>query len=208
MRAVAILYTDGTLPVERTEPATAQAKHDQDEQWYARVNSECDCNKAQKCGDRYRSVVHKITAEGATSNAQLRNRLNTSIAEIRLCWRSDSKHYTELSATCDHVHMPRELLPRLGPNNTLTPNSWPYLSQSTINDVRALRYTRSSSSNKAYVTMSDTLQGRLQQHATTGAGTVAEAIVANDYWWTAQVAHEKPSGGISQAHKRRHRKAS
>jgi hypothetical protein len=140
---------DGTLSIERTELGTAQAKHDQDEQWYARVNSECDCRRVGlKCGDKYRALVQKITAEGATSNAQLRNRLNTSLADIRLCWRSDSEHYIKLSATCDHAHMPRELLPRVGPNNTLTPNSWPHLSQSTINDVRAVRYIRSCSANR------------------------------------------------------------
>eukprot|EP00953_Heterococcus_sp_UTEX-ZZ885_P010414 6082-Heterococcus_DN1.PRE.3 len=39
--------------------------------------------------------------------------------------------------------------------------------------------------------MWQTLQQRLEQHAATGAGTIAEAIVANDYWWIGQVAHQR-----------------
>jgi hypothetical protein len=144
MHAVAILYTDGTLPVERTEPATAQTKHDQDEQWYARVNSECGCDRAEKCGDKYREIVQKAAAEGVTSNAQLRVRLVNTLLKLTH-WRAGSKHYSKSSATCDHAHMPRELLLRLGPNSTVTPDKWPYLSQSSINDVRAVRYIRGCS---------------------------------------------------------------
>eukprot|EP00953_Heterococcus_sp_UTEX-ZZ885_P010420 6082-Heterococcus_DN1.PRE.9 len=148
MHTVAVLYTDGTLPVERTEPATAQAKHDQDEQWYARVNSECGCDRAEKCGYKYREIVQKAAAEGALSTLQQRKRVIGSMAHVRDCWSVDSKHYSKSSATCDHAHMPRELLPRLGPNSTVTPDKLPYLSQSSINDVRAVRYIRSCSANK------------------------------------------------------------
>jgi hypothetical protein len=199
------LYTDGTLPVERTEPA-AEAKHERYEQWYARVNAECDCNKAEKCGNKYKAIMQSIEAEGATSNAQLRHRLNTSLSRLT-SWRTGSRHARKQSATCDHARMPRELLPRIRRSNTLSPDKWPYLSQSTINDVRAIRCIRSAHTTAPFSTMWETLQGRLQQHAATSAGSVAEAIVANDYWWNGQVAHEKPSGALSKAMKRRYSKA-
>ena len=201
------VYTDSTLKIERTESATAEAKHDQYEQWYARVNSECDCDKTEKCGDRYRSIVQKIAAEGALSSSQQRLRLIKAVHNVQRHWFADSKHYSKLSATCDHAHMPRELLPRLGRGNSLSPDKWPYLSQSTTNDVKAIRYIRSAQSSTPYSTMWRTLQPRLQQYATTGGGTVAEAFVTNDYWWLGQVAHEKPSGAVSKAMKRRYKKA-
>jgi hypothetical protein len=200
---VLTICTDGTLPIERTEPKTAQDKHDQYEQWYARVNSECDCGRAEKCGDKYRSVLQKTVAEGVTSNARLRRLHVVLIANVRLYWRTDSKHYSKQSATCDHEHMPRELLPRLGSTHTVTSDKWPYLSQSAMDDVRAMRYIRGSHATTPYSTMWQTLQPRLQQYAFTGAGSVAETIVTNDYWWTGQVAHEEPSGSKSQALKRR-----
>jgi hypothetical protein len=150
--------------------------------------------------------VQDITAENATSNKPLREQLNKGIRALKSCWRRNSKHYSNLSATCDHAHMPRELLPRLGANNTVMPDKLPYLTQSTINDVKAMRYIRSAHASRSYATMWATLQARLQQFATTGAGTVAEAIVANDYWWNGQLAHELPSGGRSKAMKRRYSK--
>jgi hypothetical protein len=200
------VYTDSTLKIERTESATAEAKHDQYEQWYARVNSECNCNTTEKCGDKYRCLVQKITAEGATSNAQLRNNLNAVITTLSKCWPSGSKHFRKLSATCDHALMPRELLPRLGSRSTVSPDKWPYLSQTTIDDVRAMRFIRSAYSTRPVNIKWATLQQRLEQHATTGAGTVAEAILVNDYWWLGQVAHEPPSGGKSKARRRRNNK--
>ena len=200
------MYTDGTLLIERTEPATAQAKHAQDEQWYARVNSECDCGKTEKCGDKYRELVPKITAEGVSSNAQLRKRLKDLLYNVSRSWTASSKHYSELSATCDHKRMPRELLPRLGRRNSLLPDKWPYLSQHTVNDVQVMRLIRSKQSHRSFHTVWATLQQRLEQHASTGAGTVAEAIAVNDYWWDGQVAHEKPSGSRAAAMQRRYSK--
>jgi diaminopimelate epimerase len=120
MRAVTTVYADGTLPIERTESTTAQAKHEQYEQWYARVNAECDCNKAEKCGDKYRVIVQGITAKGAISNDQLCKKLNCSLSKLTY-WRTGSRHFRKQSATCDHAHMPQELLPRLRCTNTLSP---------------------------------------------------------------------------------------
>jgi hypothetical protein len=33
-----------------------------------------------------------------------------------------------------------------------------------------------------------------QHYASTGKGSIAEAIVVNAYWWTGQIAYEAPSG--------------
>jgi hypothetical protein len=205
------VYADGTLSIERSEPATAEAKHDQYEQWYARVNSECDCSVAAVlCGDRYKAVMQTIAAQGATSCKKQRLRWCKRARNISYRWSPDSKHYSKQSATCDHAHTPRELLPRMGHRGNITPDKWPYLSQRTINDVLAMRFIRSAHGNKDRnrQDMWQKLQQRLQQYATTGAGTVAEAIVTIDNWWSCQVAHEVPSGGKSKAMKRRYSKGS
>eukprot|EP00953_Heterococcus_sp_UTEX-ZZ885_P025258 13733-Heterococcus_DN1.PRE.1 len=65
------------------------------------------------------------------------------------------------------------------------------------------RCIRSERLRAPYTAMWHTVQQRLEQYAATGAGTVAEAIVYNDYWWNGQLAHEEPSGGKSRAVKRR-----
>eukprot|EP00953_Heterococcus_sp_UTEX-ZZ885_P012668 7260-Heterococcus_DN1.PRE.3 len=200
--------TDGTVPVERTEPATTEAKREQYEQWYARVNSECKCS-AGLCGDKYRAIVQEITAQGATSCKKQRELWRKRVRNISLRWCPQSKHYSKQSATCDHTHMPSALLPRMGRSSCIAPDKWPYLSQSTVNDVRAMRIVRScSNSSSSRLAMWQKLQQRLQQYAATGAGTVAEAIVTNDNWWSCQVAHELPSGGKSKAMKRRYSKGS
>jgi hypothetical protein len=199
-------HTDNTLPIERTEPATAQSRHKHYEQWYARVDDECDCGQAEKCGSKYRRMVQMITAKGAMSTPQQRQRLNGLIHKVRQYWPVNSTHYSKQSATCDHALMPKELLPRLGRKNSLSHKQWPHVCQHSMNDVIAIRFIRSSSGNQTYGAMWETLQPRLQQYADTGAGTVAEAIVANDYWRNGQVAHELPSGGRPQALKCRHNK--
>jgi hypothetical protein len=203
------ICTDDTLPIERTEPATTQAKHDQDEQWYARVNSECECDQPEMCGDKYRAIVQAFTAVEANSGgAQLqRYKLNYRRQHhIKEKWQADSRHYSKQSATCDHKLMPTELLPRMGNlQSTYSPDKWPYVSQSTTNAVSAMRCIRGWASRSQYWQENwHKLQARMEQYATTGAGTVAEAIVVNDYLWTAQLAHEKPSGAKSKAMKCRY----
>jgi hypothetical protein len=153
--------------------------------------------------------VQDITTQGATSCKKQRKRLCQRVRDVSYRWCPESKHYSKQSATCDHTHMPRELLPRMVRSRNIAPDKWPYLSQSTVNDVRAMRVVRSSSGSSASgLTMWQQLQQRLQQYAATGAGTVAEAIVTNDNWWCCQVAHELPSGGKSKAMKRRYSKGS
>jgi hypothetical protein len=195
---------DGTLRIERTEPATTQAKHDQYELWYARVNSDCDYSRAEtKCGDKCRSVMQEIAAIAGSNTAQQRKKLFVVLYDIQRHWRNaGSSHSSKTSATRDYAHMPRmprELLPRLGRSNIVTPDVWPYLSQSTLDDVKVMRHIRGKASTQKYQAKWQVLRQRLQLYAAIGAGTVAEAIVANDCWWSGQVAHEKASGGHSLA---------
>jgi hypothetical protein len=90
------MCTDGTLSTERTEPATAEAKHHQYEQWYEQVNTECDCNKADKCGDKYRAIVLNITAEGGINTKQQLKLLFFAAYNVSRYWRVSSKHYSKL----------------------------------------------------------------------------------------------------------------
>jgi hypothetical protein len=147
--------------------------------------------------------VQRITAEGAVSNKELQKKLSDAMRSVTRCCSQNSKHYSTQSAACDYTRMPRELLPRCGGNQTQSPATWPYLRQTTVIDVRAIRCIRSERLRAPYTAMWHTLQQRLEQYAATGAGTVAEAIVYNDYWWNGQLAHEEPSGGKSKAVKRR-----
>eukprot|EP00953_Heterococcus_sp_UTEX-ZZ885_P010415 6082-Heterococcus_DN1.PRE.4 len=117
----------GTLLIERTEPATAQARHDQNEQWYARVNSE----------------LETVTTPSTYARTKKQHQqLVRSLYSLRHNWAADSKHRSKLSATCDHVHMPRELLPRMGSGNPTPTDSWPFVSESTSNAVRIMRHIR------------------------------------------------------------------
>jgi hypothetical protein len=149
--------------------------------------------------------VQKITAQGATSSKQQRRTWCRSVRNIGYRWRPESPHYSKQSATCDLVHMPRQLLTRMGSRSDALPDKWPYLSQSTINDVHTMRYIRGAHAHRGRrAQWWQTLQSRLEQYAATGAGTIAEAIVTNDNWWSCQVAHLVPSGGKSTAMKRRY----
>jgi hypothetical protein len=141
------------------------------------------------------------------NTAAQRLKLHKRIRTIREYWREGCGHYTSTSAAADTTRMPKELLPRMGPNSTTTPTTWPFLSQSSIDDVRAMRYIRSQHSTAAYSTAWQALQLRLQQYAATGAGTIAEAIVCNDCYWCGDAAHEKPSGRRAQVAQRRWQKS-
>jgi hypothetical protein len=83
--------------------------------------------------------------------------------------------------------MPRELLPRLTRASEYTPSKFPYATQHTLNDVRAIRYARSkANAGKKRARHWSTLQVRLREYAATGRGTFAEAIVYNDCYWLGQ----------------------
>jgi hypothetical protein len=190
-----LLYCTGAPLIERTESQTAQAKHAAEEQWFAALNSKCKCNGRVPCGDKYKAVLQGIRSSGAMSSNEQRRKLLQTLNTIRRTSGASVCHSSAASAACDHVHMPRELLPRLGSRSTVSPDAFPYLSQTTIDDVRAMRLIRATHSKRALQWA--VLQSRLQQYASTGAGTIAEAIVYNDCYWLGQIAHEVPSGAES-----------
>jgi hypothetical protein len=193
------ILTGGTPVIERSEPQTAQAKQAAEEQWCASLNSRCQCNGRVPCGDKYKAVLQRIRAPGAMSSSEQRKKLLHALSHMKRPSGAGVCHSSAASAACDHVHMPRELLPRLGIYSNS--DTFPYLSQATVDDVRAMRYLRTRHSTRAAHWA--VLQQRLQQYAATGAGTVAEAIVYNDCYWLGQVAHEEPSGARTQAAQRR-----
>jgi hypothetical protein len=185
--------------IERTEPQTAQAKQAAEEQWFASLNSTCQCNGRVPCGDKYKAVLQRIRAPGAMISSEQRKKLLQTLSVIRRPSGAGVCHSSAASAACDHVHTPRELLPRQSTYNNS--DTFPYLSQATVDDVRAMRYLRTRHSSKAAHWA--VLQHRLQQYAATGAGTVAEAIVHNDCYWLGQLAYEEPSGARVEAQRRR-----
>jgi hypothetical protein len=200
------LYTTENIAVlvERSEPQSQQAKHTHEEQWYSDVNSECTCSTLPKCGDRFKALVQKIRAPGGMSTLKLRLQLNQNVLDLRnKRWLADCHHYMKGSAACDVVNMPRELLPRMGPRSTSTPDAYPYLSEHTINDVRAIRYIRARHAAKPYADMWTVVKARLQQFEATGTGTIAEAVVCNSCFWVDEKAYDNPFGNRSEAQKRR-----
>jgi hypothetical protein len=189
---------------ERIEPKRHQ-QQTRAEEWFDSVNDECEC-PGEQCGTKFMNVLSNIRATPSVhfKDKDIRRKLERQLRKVRRTWSDDSAHWHQNSPTCDVVNMPRELLPLLGRNSNSSPNKWPYCSQSTIDDVKAMKYMRSSHSRPSCSKMSLTLQSRLQQYADSGQGSIAEAIVYNAYYWTGQLAHEPPSGPKSDAAKRRH----
>jgi hypothetical protein len=104
-----------------------------------------------------------------------------------------SSHNRKTAAACDCTAMPRELLPRLNYAINNDDTCFPYIAQSTVNDVRAMRFIRSKANahNRIYKEHWAALQPRLAEYATGGSGTIAEAILYNDCKWLGQKAHER-----------------
>lgn len=198
------VLADFAMPVERSEPVSAEAKAAAEQQWFAAVNAECTCSV--KCGDEYRTLLQKVRTELAAGKQIKRTALLRGTAELRRKWHADSAHCSKASPTSDVAAMPRELLPRLCQGKYPAPQQFPYLSRITLNDVKGMRRIRGESKGHAHNW--SLLQKRLQQYADTGAGSIAEAIVYNDYQWLGQCAHEPPSGGRSAAVKRRYAESS
>jgi hypothetical protein len=152
------------------------------------------------CGDKYKAVLQRMRAPGAMSSNEQRRKLLQALNHIRRPPGACVCHSSAASAACDHVHTPRELLPRLYSSSS-NPDAFPYVSQATFDDVRAMRLLRSSSNNKgkhlALLQSRAVLQQRLEQYASTGAGTVAEAIVYNDCFCLGHLAHEQLSAANS-----------
>jgi hypothetical protein len=198
------LLTEVELPVQRTEPATDQLKHESERKWFKALDKECNCSAKTKCGIAVKTLLAMIrTAAAQKQKAQLKN-LGGSLSVLRRAWRQhSSNHNSGSSAACDYAAMPRELLPRLDRINSYSVDGYPHVSKSTIDDVRAMRFVRADRSSANRVKQWHTVQSRLLQYADTGAGTLAEAILYNDCYWKGQTAHEPPSGSKSEAAKRR-----
>jgi hypothetical protein len=181
---------------------TEQEQHEHDEKWIKLVNRECKCKGNTKCGDNLRKLLTDIRANGALSSPQSVRKLQQKLEHVHRKWKvTSNSHNSSKAAACNYVMMPRELLPRVHSYSKQAPHAFPFVPQAVVNDVRAMRYIRSC--RDKLPTGWRSVQARLQQYASTGKGSVAEAIVVNDYWWGGQIAHDIPSGKKSQAVKRR-----
>jgi hypothetical protein len=179
---------DGTAPVERTEPVDTPSKQLQEEQWYASVNSECECKHPVKCGDKYKEIVRARRAFGACSEQNVRDIRHLRRSLLFKLHRDKPRcHFYAASPTCDMLHMPRELLPSVAVASHSSIDKWPYLTQATIDTLKAMavvRYYNRDECTQHLASAWRTMQVRMQQYAVSGAGTVAEAIVHNDCWWS------------------------
>jgi hypothetical protein len=175
---------------------TDQSQHEHDERWLALLYNECNCIVSTKCAEQLRTLLASIRAI-SSGDAQSRH-MYDALREVRNRWRKEnSTHNRQTAAACNHELMPRELLPRIGYYSSYTSDTFPYVSQSDIDDVQAMRYIRSSANTTYQAKWQregwQLLQARLQQYASTGKGSIAEALVVNDYNWRGQIAHTVPS---------------
>jgi hypothetical protein len=185
----------GTVPVERTEPADTASKQLQEEQWYASVNAECRCKGNMRCGDRYREIVQERRAHGACcpNNIKRIKKLRHGLT-VELHQQKARCHNHAASPTRDLLRMPRELLPYLRVVCSASPLKWPFVSKAIARDAKAMTLVRCRHEHEPlYAPMWQTMQARMQQYAETGSGTLAEAIVFNDCYWSVNAAHETPS---------------
>jgi hypothetical protein len=116
------------LPVQRTEPASDQLKHESERKWFKALDKECNCSAKTKCGTAVKALLAKIrTAAAEKQMTQLKN-LGRSLNELRRAWRQDSSnHNSAHSAACDYAAMPRELLPRLDRVNSYSEDGYPHV---------------------------------------------------------------------------------
>jgi hypothetical protein len=202
---VLLIGAAGTVPIERCISLDVPVKRYLEQQWYDKVNKECTCNteqqQQQQCGDVCRQLLLEIrekfsvvqgTSKYIVFNKKLsqsqsareqRQQLQQRMNALRCSWARSSSHSSSQSPTCDHVTMPSELLPRVSTVSTASQQQWRYLSQATVDNVRAIAEVRSCYARKSNEGWWHTLKTRLRMHARTGRGTVAEAIVLNDSFW-------------------------
>jgi hypothetical protein len=143
-----------------------------------------------------KAFVLRARADGAVRSVAQRSKLNDELREFKKGWaRAGSSHNSKSAAACDYAAMPRELLPRLCYVKALSDSSYPQISQSTVDAVRAMRHVRSCAKRtvKEFKHGWPLLQARLKEYASTGSGSLAEAIVHNDCCWRGKVAHATPS---------------
>jgi hypothetical protein len=178
------------VPVERIEPRDAPSQQAQDWQWCVSVNRECRCPGGLHCGDRYWRILQARRALGPYSK---QNR--SSLKELRLkahelhgkpFWEKPHCHFHLASPAQDVLYMPRELLPSVETVCT-APRRWPFLTRATIADVKAMTLVRYRHSGMQQLSSAcHTMKARMQQYAETGRGTVAEAIMHNEFHWCRQ----------------------
>eukprot|EP00953_Heterococcus_sp_UTEX-ZZ885_P016377 9209-Heterococcus_DN1.PRE.2 len=141
--------------------------------------------------------------QASKQRVQMQGQYKVKIEVVHRNWKvANNSHNSSKSAACNYSMMPRELLPRLRSYTNHAPYAFPFVIEAVVDDIRAMRYIRSSR-DKLRAGW-HCLQAKLQQYASTGKGSIAEAIVVNDCWWSGQIAYEAPSGNKSQAVKRRH----
>jgi hypothetical protein len=204
MNATSLCVTGGPVVLERTELKPSEARQVHDDAWCARVDKECTC-PGTKCGIMFKNALIKIRASPLEDlqDPTKAKKLKALMTSVKEKWPKNCPHLQQGSPTCDLVNMSRELLPRLGGRSYPSPDKWPYCDQSTIDDVRAMKYIRGHHAATGYAHMWQTLRTRLKQYADSGEGSIAEAIVYNAYCWTSQLAYEVPSDGRSEGAKRR-----
>jgi hypothetical protein len=188
------INTGGNVTIERTEPATQQAQHKSDERWFTLLNVECKCRGSTRCGDQLRELLAAVRAKDKLELNAVCKELSRTLRSVHSRWSGvHSKHNKRTAAACDHAHMPRELLPRLGYYCKMLPDVFPYVPQSVTDAVRAMRFIRSSSRQSSSEGSDwQLLRERLQRYAATGTGSLAEAILVNDCCWRGEVALEVP----------------
>jgi hypothetical protein len=88
----------------------------------------------------------------------------------------------------DLLRMPRELLPSVEAVCASSTEQWPYVNKATVKKVKAMMVVqcRHTSKKGKLSTAWSTMQARMKQYAETGRGTVAEAIVHNEFYWRGQ----------------------
>jgi hypothetical protein len=173
---------------------TAEAQRKIEQSWFTAVNKEC--TQGMGCAGRLKEPLERIKSaiiEGrVVMDAHVRELTN-----VRQHWSSSTcGHKSANSAACNYSKMPRELLPRLGRSGTVHPDTFPYITRDTLNDVHTMREIRRRAAkygtNPVCQRNWRILSARLKTYATTGKGSIAEAIYCNDFLWRGQPPHELP----------------
>jgi hypothetical protein len=134
-----------TPAVDRSEPKTEQEQREHDEKWFKLVNRECKCKGNIKCGDWLREILVDVRADDALTTPQSIKKLQAKLDHVYRKWKvANNSHNSSKSAACNYSIIPRELLPRVRSYTTQTPHAFAFVPQAAVDDIRAMRYIRSS----------------------------------------------------------------
>jgi hypothetical protein len=115
------------------------------------------------------------------------------------CHRQKTRSRAERTLPAlDLLRMPRELLPSVETLCSSSPDMWPYVKRPTVDALKAMMLVHCTGRRKHKAQLQfarQTLQARMQQYAETGSGTVAEAIVYNEFYWRGE---QEQSSGLRQ----------